>query len=621
MMTADFGGSSSNSTKYTTGFGSVGAVFDPNAANQGFENVLRPGGFGFSQGSNSSNKSTRYMGGYGGFDPNASNVGFGGGSFGMGSTGTSGGSGYMSASDPNKVNQITIQNPFDRGDNVTSSGDMTKYLLGIVSRNGFGQSSAYSSSCMSAFSPDSVNVAPYDPNKYNQVHVHFDPLDMLNKGPGIDKDTFVAAASAFDPYKINSSNRQQLFSPIAILSANSGIDSKVLLNLKFDPYAATEGSTSTNASTSSTGAKQSGEQNSVSSPQIPAGFDVVALMAKLTSVFRGATGGSSSSGSYSSGSSTGVTSSGGSTSGGSSSGGSLSGSGSSSGALQQNLQPPSFLLNPSQFLSGGGAGGSGSSSAGTSNGGSSGGGSSSGGRSSSGASSSGSSPSSGTSSTGGSSGGSQMPSYDPNKVNMINANFMDPSSFKLGQGGSASGGFDPDAFNSQSFSFFNPSAFTGKRRRQTALRIKRQSQTGDSGGQAPSFDPNSVNQLTANMLDPTKQQLGANNGAGSVNGASFDPDQFNTMQFNFFNPQAQSGGGGGSGGNSSGGGSAPTFDANNVNQVQTNFLDPSQSKLGQSGGGGGGGSTGSFDPDKYNSMSFNFFNPQAQAAAIICHHT
>ena len=71
--------------------------------------------------------------------------------------------------------------------------------------------------------------------------------------------------------------------------------------------------------------------------------------------------------------------------------------------------------------------------------------------------------------------------------------------------------------------------------------MKRQSQTGGSGGQAPSFDPNSVNQLTSNMLDPTKQQLGASNGAGSVNGASFDPDQFNTMTFNFFNPQAQSG--------------------------------------------------------------------------------
>jgi hypothetical protein len=60
-----------------------------------------------------------------------------------------------------------------------------------------------------------------------------------------------------------------------------------------------------------------------------------------------------------------------------------------------------------------------------------------------------------------------MPKFDPNKVNMINTNFMDPSSSKLGQGGSAAGGFDPDAFNSQTFSFFNPSAFTGKRRRRT----------------------------------------------------------------------------------------------------------------------------------------------------------
>lgn len=73
------------------------------------------------------------------------------------------------------------------------------------------------------------------------------------------------------------------------------------------------------------------------------------------------------------------------------------------------------------------------------------------------------------------------------------------------------------------------------------MRRRRQSQTGGSGGQAPSFDPNSVNQLQANMLDPTSQKLGASNGGGSVGGASFDPDKFNTMQFNFFNPQAQSG--------------------------------------------------------------------------------
>lgn len=104
------------------------------------------------------------------------------------------------------------------------------------------------------------------------------------------------------------------------------------------------------------------------------------------------------------------------------------------------------------------------------------------------------------------------------------------------------------------------------------------------------------------MLDPSSSKLGTSGGGGSM----FNPDQFNTMKFNFFNPKAQtSGGGGSSGGNS--GGQPPKFDANKVNQLQTNMLDPSSSKLGTSGGGGAG-----FDPDQFNSMSFNFFNPQNQ---------
>jgi hypothetical protein len=127
------------------------------------------------------------------------------------------------------------------------------------------------------------------------------------------------------------------------------------------------------------------------------------------------------------------------------------------------------------------------------------------------------------------------------------------------------------------------------------------------------------------MLDPSKSQLGSGGGGSSM----FNPDQFNTMKFNFFNPQSQSGGGGGggssgaggggsggagssgsggAGGSGSGGGSQlPKFDANKVNQLQSNMLDPSSSKLGTSGGAGGG-----FDPDQFNSKQFNFFNPQNQ---------
>ncbi|KAK3604401.1 hypothetical protein CHS0354_015535 [Potamilus streckersoni] len=123
---------------------------------------------------------------------------------------------------------------------------------------------------------------------------------------------------------------------------------------------------------------------------------------------------------------------------------------------------------------------------------------------------------------------------------------------------------------------------------------------GGSGGGAspPSFDPNSVNKPQTNLLDPSQSKLGSSGGGGS----GFNPDTFNTMNFNFFNPRAQSGGGGGGGG-----GSAPQFDGTKVNQLQTNMLDPSQSKLGASGGGAGG-----FNPDQFNSVPFNFFNPQNQ---------
>ena len=167
------------------------------------------------------------------------------------------------------------------------------------------------------------------------------------------------------------------------------------------------------------------------------------------------------------------------------------------------------------------------------------------------------------------------------------------------------------------------------------------------------------------MLDPSNSQLGSGGGGSSM----FNPDQFNTMKFNFFNPQSQSGGGGGGGSSGAGGGGSggagssgsggagssgsggagssgsggagsggsggagssgsggagssgsggagnsgsgggsqlPKFDANKVNQLQSNMLDPSSSKLGTSGGAGGG-----FDPDQFNSKQFNFFNPQNQ---------
>ena len=61
--------------------------------------------------------------------------------------------------------------------------------------------------------------------------------------------------------------------------------------------------------------------------------------------------------------------------------------------------------------------------------------------------------------------GGSMPKFDPNAVNQIKANFLNPATMQLGTSGGGGGGFNPDQYNSVSFSFFNPSAMmTGKRR-------------------------------------------------------------------------------------------------------------------------------------------------------------
>lgn len=152
-------------------------------------------------------------------------------------------------------------------------------------------------------------------------------------------------------------------------------------------------------------------------------------------------------------------SSSGSSSGGSSSGGSSSGGASQTGTSSQTsgasqMTQPNMFINPSAFMMGGGSpsssGGSGGSP--SSSGGSGGTPSSSGG--------SGSSSSGGSSGSGGSSSVS-IPQFDPNKLNQIQAGFLDPTKSKLGQGGGGGGGFNPDQINSMSFNFFNPNAMMG----------------------------------------------------------------------------------------------------------------------------------------------------------------
>lgn len=284
MMTGTFGGAASNYSTYMVGFGTgfTSNGFNQNTVNQEFSNVLGIQGNGFSQSGDLFNHSAANIGGYGSFDPNAVNTRFGSDGFGMGNMGMDGGAGYMTDFDPNIVNQLAIQKPFEEqgnGNNANHTNSMIGYLLGVVSGNNNGNTGAYTSAFIAAFNPDSVNQAVYDPNKYNQVHLHLDPMDMLARNPGLDKATLMAATSAFDPDKLNKPSMQQALSPINMFAANPQLDKGVRSNLKYDQNkAGNTAITSTHIST--TGSKQS-VQYSAQTQHIQSAFDPIGIMAKL----------------------------------------------------------------------------------------------------------------------------------------------------------------------------------------------------------------------------------------------------------------------------------------------------------------------------------------------------
>jgi len=64
---------------------------------------------------------------------------------------------------------------------------------------------------------------------------------------------------------------------------------------------------------------------------------------------------------------------------------------------------------------------------------------------------------------------------------------------------------------------------------------KRQSSGGGSG--MPNYNANTVNKLISSMTDPSQSQLGP----GGATGGMYNPDTWNTISFNLFNPQNQLG--------------------------------------------------------------------------------
>ncbi|KAL3874088.1 hypothetical protein ACJMK2_037151 [Sinanodonta woodiana] len=88
-------------------------------------------------------------------------------------------------------------------------------------------------------------------------------------------------------------------------------------------------------------------------------------------------------------------------------------------------------------------------------------------------------------------------------------------------GGSAGGqSFDPNSLYQQQSSM-----------------IQQSLQSSQKDYQAPNYNGNNVNQIQASLTDPSSSKLGQSGGASS----GFDPDKFNSLSFNLFNPQNQIG--------------------------------------------------------------------------------
>ena len=201
---------------YGMSFGNNG--FDANAVNM-------PGAqHSIAGGSNASSGSLfdASFGGFGGF-PAMNNGGYG-----------------ASTYDANQVNQQLIQNPF-ASQTPNSTGNGMDYFLGVsTGGQNFGAGSSYQSPFISAFDPSSVNQAVYDPNKYNNAHINFDPLEMLSKNPGMDKATLQSAS--FDPDKANNAYTQINFSPVGMIASTLGLNTTVLNGATFDPSTAGQAS-------------------------------------------------------------------------------------------------------------------------------------------------------------------------------------------------------------------------------------------------------------------------------------------------------------------------------------------------------------------------------------------
>ncbi|CAC5400466.1 unnamed protein product [Mytilus coruscus] len=135
----------------------------------------------------------------------------------MGMDGSSGptSTNYNTFYDPNKVNQNSYINPFDKAQtnmNNMSTGqfDNSQFLgnfdanevnMGIMGNSRNSTQNGMNSGFGGQFNPTEVNKAYFNPNAVNKERMNFNPSEMLESNAGYDKKT--AESYTFDPNKVN----------------------------------------------------------------------------------------------------------------------------------------------------------------------------------------------------------------------------------------------------------------------------------------------------------------------------------------------------------------------------------------------------------------------------------
>ena len=124
---------------------------------------------------------------------------------------------FIKPFDPDTVNQALMSPQQSGNANGTTNGNggsFTSFYLGMGGSGGMGSSAGFGGS----FDPSSVNTAVFNPDQVNNIRMHFDPSEMLERNPGYDKDT--ANSYNFDPNKVNQMQSQNFAPPF--LGANNG---------------------------------------------------------------------------------------------------------------------------------------------------------------------------------------------------------------------------------------------------------------------------------------------------------------------------------------------------------------------------------------------------------------